>query len=158
MKGYSAFHKDPVQKPHHLTVLRHIQDTQWCVVSYYTIQQRCSRCILRPQLTGVLMSTVEEIALVYTYILDWTQEYWPWIGIPHSPELTIRHSVCHTQDAPFSKDLTPLQRMRKRIHRPAYRGTVYDKLGRYISLLYNPFLQNGGKEFVLHLNNKKRKR
>ena len=51
MKRYSAFPKAPsLVKPHHQIFNYPIQDTRWVI---FTPLQRCSKCILQPQLTVV---------------------------------------------------------------------------------------------------------
>ena len=49
-KEYSAFFKTPgLLEPNHQIVESHIKDTRW---GSLTPLQRCSRCILQPELNG----------------------------------------------------------------------------------------------------------
>ena len=67
MKRYLAFPKTPtLWKPRHQMVWCHIQDTRWGGV--LTPQQRCSRCILKPQLTG-------PCGINYSHIIIYEQIY-----------------------------------------------------------------------------------
>ena len=50
IKGYFVFPEAPaLLEPHHQIVQCHIQNTRW---KSLTTLQRCSQCILQPQLTG----------------------------------------------------------------------------------------------------------
>ena len=52
MKEYSAFPKSPaLLDPHHQIVYCHILDTRWGWGGGLTPLERCSQCILQPQLT-----------------------------------------------------------------------------------------------------------
>ena len=54
MKGYSAFRKAPaLLEPHHQIVYCHKQDSHWGGSYSSTEMQRCSRCILLSQPTGL---------------------------------------------------------------------------------------------------------
>ena len=80
MKGYSAFPKAPaLLEPHHQIASCHIQDTRYGGGGL-TPLQRCSQCILQPQLTGQSLFESK----------NWSQE----INKPFVPETTESACIC----------------------------------------------------------------
>ena len=59
--GYSSFSEAPGQKPHHQMFSCHIFPVRyllWGRGEGLTLPQRCNRCILQPQLTGLVRTRV----------------------------------------------------------------------------------------------------